>query len=666
MKYSVRSFICAGFVLLLTSSCSGAYVHKHKSYHARIPLAHSHHNLLELRNLNETESNVEDLPPKDYHGITKETSKCEFPSDAGLVAVTPKAKNAGWAMSPDEQCSPGSYCPYACPSGKVMAQWNPEAKAYTYPQSMDGGLYCDHDGKIKKPFPEKPYCVSGTGGVEAHNKIGMGVSFCQTVLPGNEAMLIPTHVEDSTELAVPGTNYWCNTAAHYYINPPGVGVEDACIWGDGSKPVGNWSPYVAGANTDESGKTFVKVGWNPIYTGSSLSGTPPEFGVRIVCEKGDCNGTPCSIDPSTDGIGGVMSADKSSGAGGASFCVVTVPKGSKANIEVFQSGSNHKHEDPKDDDHKDKNPKDDDHKDKNPKDDDHKDKDHKDKDPQDDNHKDKDHKDKDPQDDNHKDKDHKDKDPQDDDHKDKDHKDKDPQDDDHNDKDHNDKDKDHKNNDPQDDDHKDKDSNDDDHKDKDHNDKDTLDDNYKEKEDHSKSLSIDDSSPIAQTSPSSTLSLSHDTENFPGELPDSEPQSINDYHGETSIPFLTKFGNGEETETSMKSDEEMDQIKSESEAPTNISSSESNLNSLSVPSVQEPPNLSSNPHRSDQNQITTKVPSALFETGSDEHSMTPVGLKQTDKTESSSVRTSSSTSLKTSSHIFAFTFCLFLLALIHF
>ncbi|RKF66835.1 putative secreted beta-glucosidase adg3 [Golovinomyces cichoracearum] len=585
MKHSIQYFIHAGVVLLLTISYSEAYVHKHKSYHAKIPLAHSHHNLLKLRNLNETDSNNEELPSKDYHGIKKETSKCEFPSDAGLVAVTPKAKNAGWAMSPDEQCSPGSYCPYACPSGKVMAQWNPEAKAYTYPQSMDGGLYCDHDGKVKKPFPEKPYCVSGTGGVEAHNKIGMGVSFCQTVLPGNEAMLIPTHVEESTELAVPGTNYWCNTAAHYYINPPGVGVEDACIWGDGTKPVGNWSPYVAGANTDEFGKTFVKVGWNPIYTGSSLSGTPPEFGVRIVCEKGDCNGTPCSIDPSTDGVGGVTSADKANGAGGASFCVVTVPKGSKANIE----------------------------------DDDHKDKDHKDKDPKDDDHKDKDHKDKDPKDDDHKDKDHKDKDPKDDDHKDKDHKD---------------------------------------------NVEDPKDDNRKEIEDVSGSLSLDDTSPLGEKTPTSIPRLSPNMEKLPADFPISESQPVDSYQGETLTPFL-KSGNGEETGTSATSDKEMDQVNTESEASNETSSFDSNVNSFSEQLVQEPSDPPSNSHRADQNQATSKVPSALFEMGSDEPSMTPIGLKQTDKTESSSEKTSSSISLKTSSHTFLTTLCLFLLTLIH-
>lgn len=68
--------------------------------------------------------------------IDKRGGQCQFPTDAGLVAVTPKAMNAGWAMSPDQPCKPDSYCPYACPPGQVMAQWDPKATAYTYPASM--------------------------------------------------------------------------------------------------------------------------------------------------------------------------------------------------------------------------------------------------------------------------------------------------------------------------------------------------------------------------------------------------------------------------------------------------------------------------------------------------------------------------------------------------
>lgn len=68
--------------------------------------------------------------------IEKRGGQCKFPTDAGLVAVTPGEQNAGWAMSPDQPCKPGNYCPYACPPGQMMAQWDPSATSYTYPQSM--------------------------------------------------------------------------------------------------------------------------------------------------------------------------------------------------------------------------------------------------------------------------------------------------------------------------------------------------------------------------------------------------------------------------------------------------------------------------------------------------------------------------------------------------
>ena len=78
---------------------------------------------------------------------------------------------------------------------------------------QNGGLYCDNSGKVQKPFPNKPYCVDGTGNIGCQNKASGNVAFCQTVLPGNEAMLIPTNIETWAQLAVPGPSYWAGTAA---------------------------------------------------------------------------------------------------------------------------------------------------------------------------------------------------------------------------------------------------------------------------------------------------------------------------------------------------------------------------------------------------------------------------------------------------------------------
>ncbi|KFG79183.1 putative SUN domain protein (Adg3) [Metarhizium anisopliae] len=314
--------VILGTAAVFIAGCD-ATSHHHRMHQAYQRLAHPHGHVH-----SRAESNV----------LVKRGT-CAFPTDdPNLVAVTPDQKNAGWAMSPDQECKPGSYCPIACKPGMVMNQWDPDS-TYTYPASMNGGLHCDENGNVKKPFPNKPNCVEGTGSVKAINKCKSHMSWCQTVLPGNEAMLIPTLVKSEAVIAVPGSSYWQSTAAHFYINPPGTGT-DGCIWGTEDKAIGNWSPYVAGANTDSNGQTFVKIGWNPIWESSGLKGTKPGFGVKIECPGGGCSGLPCQIDPSA-AEGSVASKDAAVGAGGSSFCVVTVAKGSSAHIVAFDgSGGN--------------------------------------------------------------------------------------------------------------------------------------------------------------------------------------------------------------------------------------------------------------------------------------------------------------------------------------
>ena len=110
-------------VLLLSLPCDAK--HSHGLSHLDVLGKRHNHKRIHASHRVET---IED-------GLEKRGS-CEFPTNAGLVAVTPGSSNAGWAMSPDQPCTPGNYCPYACPSGQVMAQWNPLATSYTYPLSM--------------------------------------------------------------------------------------------------------------------------------------------------------------------------------------------------------------------------------------------------------------------------------------------------------------------------------------------------------------------------------------------------------------------------------------------------------------------------------------------------------------------------------------------------
>lgn len=133
MKHN--TLLSASAVLLLSSVASAS--HKlHEHVHALHKRHHEHH----ARSSPEiAEHGVEIRSPSPETAtaeVEKRDGQCQFPYGAGLVPVAPGGMNAGWAMSPDEPCKPGNYCPYACPPGQVMAQWDPSATSYSYPKSM--------------------------------------------------------------------------------------------------------------------------------------------------------------------------------------------------------------------------------------------------------------------------------------------------------------------------------------------------------------------------------------------------------------------------------------------------------------------------------------------------------------------------------------------------
>ncbi|OWB56479.1 hypothetical protein B5S28_g2382 [[Candida] boidinii] len=275
-----------------------------------------------------------------HHEHVKRSQTCSFPSDDSIVAVTPKGKNAGWALHADTACTPGMWCPYACAPGQLMAQWDPSVTSYSYPGSQYGGLHCNDDGTLSKGFQDKPLCYDGKGTASVFNNAAKDVAICQTVLPGNEEMLIPTVVDASNteKIAVPGTKYWAQTASHFYVNPPGVSAEEGCVWGskDNSTPMGNWSPYVIGANMDDQDNTYVKIGWNPVYfeNTSPYKNEKPSFGIKMYCnDESKCNGNPCEINPSTQGLNKVSGSDSVSD--GAAWCVLTATDKNAVTIEVF-------------------------------------------------------------------------------------------------------------------------------------------------------------------------------------------------------------------------------------------------------------------------------------------------------------------------------------------
>ena len=278
---------------------------------------------------------------------------CAWPSNMGLVHV-PGAMNQGWAMSPDQPCTAGNWCQYACPSGALMTSWNPAFISYpskvstTYTDSkhvlmvvlQDGGIFCGLDGNLV--LPNAPLCKQGATNIKAVDATGKGVSFCQTVAPGNEAQLIPTWIPPNGDavLAIPQPDYFGKIPAHYYINEPGSGISDSCIWGDQSNSVGNWATFVGGGLQTADGKTWIDLGLNPKYK-DNFSGKPINFKVEIVCD-GECN-NPCSYDPSKHGLlemVGTLGNHWNVGVDGVPYCTTCITSGNAYYKVSMLDGSN--------------------------------------------------------------------------------------------------------------------------------------------------------------------------------------------------------------------------------------------------------------------------------------------------------------------------------------
>jgi hypothetical protein len=124
MKLStVQAALGSAASLLLTAQpvvATLSHRHVHNHYAKRHTHGHTHQLAHELRDAQDD--------------LVKRTDGCSLPNHPDLVRV-PGADNNGFAMSPDQRCVNGGYCPIACVPGKVMAQWEPNT-TYVYPQSM--------------------------------------------------------------------------------------------------------------------------------------------------------------------------------------------------------------------------------------------------------------------------------------------------------------------------------------------------------------------------------------------------------------------------------------------------------------------------------------------------------------------------------------------------
>lgn len=108
----------------------------------------------------------------------------------------------------------------------------------------------------------------------------------------SETIALDAAAGSTQELTCPDASkyyFWkeLSTTAQYYINPAGVSVAQACQWGDGSKPWGNFAPMNLGVGKTD-GLTFLSIFPNAPTTTAKL-----EFNIKLT---GDFGGSSCKYE----------------------------------------------------------------------------------------------------------------------------------------------------------------------------------------------------------------------------------------------------------------------------------------------------------------------------------------------------------------------------------
>jgi len=187
-------------------------------------------------------------------------------------------------------CAEGAYCSYACPPGYQKSQW-PAMQGSTG-QSV-GGILCQN-GKLHltNPSLSRNLCVPGTNKVNVmvKNTMSTKASVCRTDYPGTEGETIPLAAAPGSlqNLTCPdGDDYYqwqgMKTSAQYYVNPAGVDTTQACQWGNGVQPWGNWAPLNLGVGYSAG------FAWLSIFQNSPTTNEKLDFTVEIVGENGGAN-----------------------------------------------------------------------------------------------------------------------------------------------------------------------------------------------------------------------------------------------------------------------------------------------------------------------------------------------------------------------------------------
>ncbi|KAB8076807.1 hypothetical protein BDV29DRAFT_169497 [Aspergillus leporis] len=224
-----------------------------------------------------------DTFPSDYGALSLDYLGLGGWSGIQYVTVAGKVVSNIVTAKNGQKCRNGAMCSYACPAGYEKSQW-PTTQGATG-QSV-GGLECKN-GKLylTNPTLSKKLCIEGTGGVHVQNNLGVETSVCRTDYPGTEEETVPLLVGDNDlrPLTCPNAATYFKygglaTSAQYYVNPKGTSTEEGCVWGDGSKPIGNWAPIIIGVGTSTTDSyKYISIFPNTPTTTEKL-----DFNIKII------------------------------------------------------------------------------------------------------------------------------------------------------------------------------------------------------------------------------------------------------------------------------------------------------------------------------------------------------------------------------------------------
>ncbi|BFZ58153.1 putative secreted beta-glucosidase sim1 [Savitreella phatthalungensis] len=171
------------------------------------------------------------------------------------------------------QCTPGTYCSYACQPGMLKTQW---PSSQPSDGQSRGGLMCKDDGFLYRTNQNTDYlCEWGYEGAYVTNSISQGVAICQTDYPGSENMDLPTWAaagaQDVPLSVVNQATYyqWQGkpTSSQFYVNKAGVSQSQGCQWNSPGSNMGNFAPLIFGAGyVPSDGISYLSITKNPEST----------------------------------------------------------------------------------------------------------------------------------------------------------------------------------------------------------------------------------------------------------------------------------------------------------------------------------------------------------------------------------------------------------------